>query len=71
MKIRTLLICVASISIIPVHSYCEEDPHKEIYGIKKEPFSLLRKPVYMRVIEVAEKTLPQIKTVFQGLRGIV
>jgi hypothetical protein len=25
----------------------------------------------MRVIEVSEKTLPQISTVFQGLRGIV
>jgi hypothetical protein len=36
-----------------------------------ELFSLLREPVDMRVIEVSEKTLPQISTVFQGLRGIV
>ncbi len=36
-----------------------------------ELISLLRGQVYMQSIEVSEKTLPQIKTVFQGLRDIV
>ncbi len=37
----------------------------------EELISLLRGRVDMQSIEVSEKTLPQISTVFQGLRGIV
>lgn len=35
-KIKSLLICIAVIVLLPVHSYCEEVPLKEIYGIKRE-----------------------------------
>ena len=37
----------------------------------EELISLLRGRVDMQSIEVSEKTLPPISTVFQGLRGIV